>query len=180
MGPITYSLCHKPVIGAVLWMSFLCTFPPLIEDTEISLERPGLILDQLFEAPVAKTYSLYLNFVFPSVDARMKDEIVGDRYSSDCIEAKRYEDIPEKRRIGLGRPIPLRVVVRMSESKTVILDVTFQSLCSAGHAGSRKGRIAGFVSLDTGAYTIEVFNEQAQTGLNEIKTYIALVSGGHE
>jgi hypothetical protein len=163
-----------------MWAAFLCTFPPLIDDTEISLERSGLVLNQSFEAPVGKSYSLYLNFVFPSVEARLHDVIVGDRYRPECIELKRYDDIPEKIRIGLGRPIPLRVVVRKSEDKSVILEQTFQSWCSAWHAGSTKGRIVGFVSLEHGAYTIEVFNEQVQTGLSEIKTYIGLVSGGHK
>lgn len=180
MSPLTYSLCHTPVIGALMWISFLCTFPPLIEDTEISLEKSGLVLNQSFEAPVAKTYTLYLNFVFPSIEARLHDEIVGDRYSADCVELKRYDDIPEKRRIGLGRPIPLRVVIRKSEDKTVILEQTFQSWCSAVHVGNMKGRIVGSLSLGRGAYTIEVFNEQPQTDLNETKTHIALVSGGHK
>jgi hypothetical protein len=76
MGPITYCLCHKEIIGVAMWITGLCAFPPLIPVTEISINEPGLVISKEFNAPVDKSYLLDLNFIFPSTEARTRDEIV--------------------------------------------------------------------------------------------------------
>jgi hypothetical protein len=81
MGPITYSLCHKEVIGLAMWITGLCAFPPLIPATEILIRDSGLVLSREFNAPVDTSYLLSLRFVFPSTETRIKDKLVGVGYS---------------------------------------------------------------------------------------------------
>ena len=58
MGPIAYNLCHKEVIGVAMWITGLCSFPPLITPTDVSLQEPGVVLRKDFNAPLDKSYLL--------------------------------------------------------------------------------------------------------------------------
>lgn len=60
---------------------------------------------------MGKKYELQISFVFPSTEARLRDELVGERYDENCTGDVRYDDIQEIMRVGLGRPIPIKVVV---------------------------------------------------------------------
>jgi len=178
MGPVAYSLCHKEVIGVAMWITGLCSFPPLIAPTEIALQEPGVVLRKDFNAPVDKSYLLGLRFVFPSSDARLKDELVGDgRHGKYCRGDIEYESIPLNERKGLGLPIPLKVVVRKQPEGTLVMEQTFQSLCKTFHATNDKGRSVGRINLKEGAYRIEVSNQLAQPAFKDLKVEISLVSG---
>lgn len=178
MGPLTYSLCHKPVIGLAMWICGLCHFPPPIPQTPVSLQQPGPILRVSFEAPVDKSYLLAFQFVFPSVEARLRDELVGDgRQTPYCSGEMPWRDIPEQARAGLGRSIPLRVVVRRQDNDAVVAEKVFHSLCSTSHATNDKGRSIGRLQLQHGGYHIEVFNMEAQPEFSSIRIALHLVSG---
>ena len=130
MGPITYSLCKTQYIGIVMFISGMCAFPNLIEPTEISLQEPGIVLSKDFNAPVDENYLLTLNFIFPSVEERIKDSLVGDGTQSRyCNVETSYENIPLNERKGLGLPIPLKVIVRKQPEGTLIMEHTFPTLC---------------------------------------------------
>ena len=177
MNPITYSLCQKPVIGVVMWITSLCSFPPLIQDEPISLAEAGAKISTTFQAPVDKGYGFDLAFEFSSNEARLKDQIVGSRYDEHCRSPVKFESIPESKREGLGRPIPFRIVVLRKSDRTVIIDKTLTSLCSFASSDNRKFRMLGGVELVRGKYIAEVTNLESQAGLDSVKTTISLVAG---
>jgi hypothetical protein len=178
VGPLTYSLCQKEVIGLAMWVTGMCAFPPLVEPTPVSLQVPGMVLRKEFKAPVEKSYLVALNFSFPSTDARLKDDLVGDRYSGkDCDANMQYDSIPPRERQGLGVPIPLRVIVRKQPEGTVISDEIFNSLCITSYSSNRKTRSVGRIKLKEGVYRLEVHNLLAQPAFKDIGVEIILVSG---
>ncbi len=175
MGPTTYALCQKSFIGPAMWIAGLCSFAPLFADEPLGLNVAGASITRAFHVPVEKSYPLALSFHFPSTEARLKDQIVGDRSDNNCQGDVRYEDIPEIQREGLGRPIPFKVVIRKKADSAIVLSRTFVSLCVTSHDGkSRKTRIIGWLPLPIGDYIAEVTNLQAQPGLTTVSTVLSL------
>lgn len=177
MGPIAYSLCQKPIIGVVLFITSLCAFPPLFMGEPITLTTAGSKVSKAFSVPVEKKYPLVVSFEFQSIETRLSDQIIGDRHSRDCDGEVRFEDIPEIRRAGLGQPIPFKVVVRSASNRQVVVDRTYNSLCITSHNGNEKTRTIGWLELPRGDYTVDVTNLQAQTGLDGVMTQISLYAG---
>jgi hypothetical protein len=178
MGPITYSLCQKPLIGPVMWITSLCAFPPLFSNESITLSTLESSVSKSFTVPVDKKYPLAVTFEFESVEARRKDEIVGNTFNESCNDNVRYEEIPEGKRAGLGRPIPFKVIVRKAVDQSVVLERTFVSLCeTSSDSKNRKTRTIGLLELPRGEYSAVVTNLQAQPGMERVKTYISLYGG---
>ena len=174
MGPTTYALCHKGLIGPVMWLAGLCVFPPLIPNISLPLGHAGTAVTQPFFVPVDKKYLWTLNFEFTSVEARLDDKIVGSNFDSRCLSA------PESlnSRSEFGRPIPIRIVVRRANDRTVVVDTAFQSLCIHGHVDNKKSRAVGWVELTRGEYIAEITNVVAQRDLSGVVTTVSLVPGG--
>ena len=177
MDPLTYSLCHKPVIGLLMFVSSACAFPPLLQDAPFALQKAGALVSREFEAPVGKPYSLNLDFRFPDAAASLADEIVGSRHDESCGRA--YETISLAQRAGLGRPIPIHVLVREQGTGRVALDKVLETLCitSRGGPGLRKTRTAARFELAKGSYILEVRSLEDQSGLDGVQTTVSLVSG---
>jgi len=177
VGPLIYSLCHKPVLGLMLYITTACAFPPLFHAEPLPLRQAGTTIVKEFEAPVGKPYSLLLVFQFPSPAAIRADEIAGSRYDGNC--RRDYSDIPEPQRAGLGRPIPFHVLIREKKTGTVALDRVFNSLCltSSSGNGHEKSRTVARFGLAAGTYVAEIRNMQSQPGLDDVTTTMSLVSG---
>lgn len=174
MGPTTFALCQKAGIGVAMWITGLCSFPPLIKDVAMPLDAAGASVKAPFSAPVDKSYQFILSFDFKSVEARLQDSIVGRNFREECYTAPATL-------IGqseYGRPIPIKVVVRRANDQSVVIEKEFTSLCVLSHGGNRKSRNVGWVTLSRGEYIVEMTNVVAQEGLADTKTYIALVPGG--
>lgn len=177
MGPITYSLCHKPVVGILMFLSTLCTFPPPVPEKEVSLYKPGVVLNKTFDAPVDKSYPLVLVFTFPTTEDRLKDKFVGSNYTEDCKRGTPYEEIPENRRAQLGTPLPLKVKVTDASGAQTVFDKTVESLCVVYHGTNDKGRVVCYIELKRGKYRLEVTNLVSQPKLAGVKVAITLVGG---
>jgi hypothetical protein len=179
MNPLSYSLCQKPVLGLMMFVSGMCAFPPLFLEAPLPLQRAGARVIEEVEAPVGKAYFLDLVFTFPSAAAARDDEVVGSRFDDVCL--RNEAGVPELRRSGLGRPIPIHVRVRDQRSGTVSIDKVFYSLClsSSGPTGTgyTKHRTAGRLDLPAGRYLIEVRNMESQAGLEDVRTAVSLVAG---
>jgi len=177
MDPLTYSLCHKPVIGLFMFAASACAFPPLVQELPFALQQAGALASREFEAPVGKPYSLDLHFRFPSAAASLADEVVGSRHDESCGRA--YQTISLAQRSGLGRPIPIHVLVREQETGAVALDKVFDTLCITSHGGPgfRKTRTAARFELARGKYILEVRSLESQSGLDGVQTSVSLVSG---
>lgn len=174
MGPTTYALCQKSLIGPAMWIAGLCSFPPLVSHLALPMNLGGESVTTSFTVPVEKNYQFILHFEFASTDARLQDAIVGRSYSAECDnEPNSLVDKPE-----YGRPIPIRVVVRRAKDRLILVDKQFTSLCLLGHVDNRKTRSVGWVALPRGEYTAEVTNVAAQKDLTNTKTFISLVPGG--
>lgn len=178
MGPLTYSLCHKPVIGLVMYITSACAFPPLFYDEPFALQRAGARVVKEVEAPIDHVYKVNLAFHFPSAQARDADTLVGSRYDANCERA--HAEIPEAQREGLGRPIPIHVRVWEKPGGALILDKTFDYLCMSSSSPGEfiKTRSAARVELRRGRYLVEVHNVIAQPALDGVKTTLGLVPGG--
>ena len=178
MGPTTYALCQKSFLGPAMWIAGVCAFPPLFSGQNIDLSTTGASVTKSFEVPVEKSYPLAVRFEFPSNEARLSDQIVGERYSEHCHGDVRYDAIPEGQRKGLGQPIPFRVVIRKTADHSTVIDRTFVSLCVTSHDGENaKTRTIGWLPLATGNYVAEVTNIEGQSGLLGVKTAISLYGG---
>jgi hypothetical protein len=112
-----------------------------------------------------------------SAGAIRNDEVVGSRYNSNC--ERDYTEIPEPQRLGLGRPIPIHVLVRDKKTGAVTMDRVFNTLCktSAAASGLEKTRTVGRFHIPAGEYIAEIRNMASQAGLDEVTTTVSLVSG---
>ena len=151
-------------------------FPPLFANVPFSLETEGTSISQEFSAPVDRKYNLTLTFDFPTTEDRLKDEIVGSRYEARCND--HVEDISPQIASGLGRKIPLRVVIRRNQDKSVVVEKDFVSWCVTSWGSKTKTRSVGWVELNQGEYIAEVINVAAQEGLGNVHTTVSLVPGG--
>ena len=174
MGPTTYALCQKSLIGPAMWIAGLCSFPPLVSHIALPMNTGGEFVVESFTVPVDKNYQFILQFEFASTDARLQDTIVGKSYSAECD--KEHNSLAGKPEYG--RPIPIRIVVRSKTDRSILIDKQFTSLCLLGHVDNRKTRSVGWVTLSRGEYTLEVTNISAQNDLNNVQTFISLVPGG--
>jgi len=177
MGPTTYALCQKPVIGVAMWITSLCAFPPLFSEAPLALSVGGATISQAFKVRVDKRYGFDLGFDFPSVAARLQDKVAGSTYNEYCRGDISYQDIPVAYREPLGHPIPLKVVVRRKSDNAVVFDRVFMTLCVFAHGENKKWRSIGGVDLVRGDYVAEITNLESQSGLDGVKTYISLVAG---
>ncbi|MCC2957845.1 DUF5625 family protein [Massilia sp. IC2-477] len=170
MGPITYALCKKPVIGLVLFASSACAFPPLFHDEALPLQQAQAGFVKEFRAPVSKTYFLELRFHFPTAQAKDDDMVVGSRHEVDC-----KRDGAEQ--AGAGRPIPIHVLVREKRSGTLMLDKVVDTLCISDGTSLVKQRRAARLELARGDYIAEIRNLESQSGLDGVRTTVSLFSG---
>ena len=176
MGPLMYSLCQKPVLGLVLYVTTACAFPALFRDAALPLQQADARVVREFEAPVSKSYSLIMNFDFPSREALARDEVVGSSYHAQC-DGNRTE-IPLLHRAQLGRPIPIHVLIRDKRTGAVVVDRVFDTWCKTSAGGLGKTRTAGRFALAAGEYVADIRNLASQPGLDGVKTTVALVTGG--
>jgi len=177
MGPLTYSLCNK--LGLAQLAIPFCAFPPLFLNQPVTLTAGHTTSISAFVVPVSKKYPLALTFEFESNQARLSDEIVGSNgHDENCRANRPYESIPESKRAGLGRSIPLQVVIRKSSDQSVVVDKVFHSLCVSSHDGGRKKtREVAWLDLVEGEYTAAVTSLVEQPGLQNVSTRISLYSG---
>jgi hypothetical protein len=178
MGPITYALCKKPVIGIAMFIASLCAFPPLVHHVPVYLEAQGDAVSGTFTVPVEKSYELDLVFEFPSREAMTEDQVAGKNYDEYCehVPLNETEWIPGNVR---GRPIPLQVLVRDEADGRIVVDRIFNTLCIYSHGATTfdKWRKIGRVTLPIGEYSFELKNLKAQAGLIGVHTYVSLIAG---
>lgn len=171
MNPMLFAWCQEPVIGPLLWIASLCSFPPLLSQISVSLATSGIVLSTQFEAPVRKGYFMSLNYRFASNDDRLKDKLVGASYDVPCYgkDAMKIEDFPESRHAELGKPISLHITIKRVPEGAVVLDRRFASICRADHDGAlKKSQILGIIELLPGKYKIEVKNAEARHDLAKL------------
>lgn len=137
-----------------MWLTSLCGFPPLFANVPISLDKAGTSISVPFTVPVDKNYSLNAEFQFPSVEARVSD-----------------------RKIQFSPNMPFRLVIRNETDKLIIADQRYNSLDCNGHSSEKLSCVIGSVELKRGKYTAELISLEAQSGLENIKTFISLTSG---
>ena len=160
-----------------MFVMSVCTFPPLFSGESINLTVSDSMVIKKFSVPVDKNYPLAIVFKFESDDARLKDKIVGDRYSEYCRDNVSYEQIPVIKRQGLGIPIGFNVIIRNTRDNSVVINKIFESLCASSGSDREKTRIIGFLDLKKGNYIAEISNIKAQAGLLKVNTSLALYGG---
>jgi hypothetical protein len=176
MGPIVYALCQKPVLGLVLYIGYACSFPPLFSDAPLPLQQENASVSREFEAPVSLTYSLLLKFQFRSADSLRSNDVWGVHHATNC-----YRDdagVPQAERAGLGRPVPIHVLIRERRNGAVVLDKVFDTVCTTSWSANAKTMTIGRVYLAEGNYVADIRNLARQDGLDGVKTTVLLVRGG--
>lgn len=174
MGPITFALCHKALIGPAMWITGLCSFPPLIDALPFPLDAGGSTVSSAFSVPVDKNYEFFMSFEFVSTEARLQDKLVGSNYGAACDRGP----APPLAKSEYGRPIPIRIVIRKMSDKSIVIDSEFVTLCVQGWMDNHKGRSIAWLALSQGEYTAEVTNVTAQEGFGAVTSSISLVAGG--
>lgn len=169
---LAYTVCEKPVIGLVLWLASMCVRVPLAGPLPLELGTAGTRIEATFKAPAERKFALSVEFKFPEAARATVNRIVGQNYSSDCEIG--LENVPEERRVWLGRPIPFHVVVRDMATGAVLRDETIASVCRTSHGTNSVTRQITLLDLKPGAYALAVTNLEAQPGLEAVKTVILL------
>lgn len=180
MNPTLYVLCQKAVLGPALWISGLCSFPPLLPESPVSLDAPGLILTKEYEAPVSNNYFLSFHVEFPSVEQRLNDTLIGSKFDVPCYgeEGKKVSDFSTERQFDLGRPVKLHVKVLRLPSETVAWEADISSICRAGHdLKAKKLQVLALTHFTQGKYRIYVTNIEARPDLAAFRTSITIHSG---
>jgi hypothetical protein len=181
LNPTLYALCQKPVIGVALWLSTLCAFPPLLQETPIAVSTPGSVLSTRFAARVAKAYFLSATFTFPSTQDRINDTVVGSRLDTPCYgpRAKRLDDFPVASRGQLGRPLRLKVTIKKEPSGSIVYSQDIASICRAGHNGAeKKTQVMSLIELAEGDYSMEVTNLEPRPDLAALRPSLVIHTGG--
>jgi len=164
-----------------MWISMLCGFPPLIPETDIDLENPGIVLNTTFEVSVEKSYVLLFSFYFPTDQDRVNDHIIGryDQYCKWCLTECDPNNIirDEEDRKLYGKVIPVRIIVRKLSDSTIVIDKTFQTMCSIAAGTNDKIREIGWIKLAEGKFSLEIINISGQPELKGIQTKIMLAAG---
>jgi hypothetical protein len=150
MNPLTYSLCKKPVIGIVMFVTSLCAFPPPFYAEPLPLQRAGASLVKEFEAPVSKSYFLELGFTYPSSAAVRSDPTEG---------------------------IPIHVLVRAKTNGAILIDKVFEARGIIGGTVLTTTMPVARIDLAAGRYVIEARNMKSQPGLDGVQTTLSLVAG---
>ena len=174
MGPITYSLCQKQGIGLVMWLTFMCSFPPLIENEPFSLKDINQPISIAFESPVEKSYELSIDFAFPTTDDRVQDKFIGSRY---CQNNTIPKNISESQKINFGKPINLKISVQNKENDLTVFDKIIKSFCTTSHRRNIKTRTITYIPLSEGDYIINIELLDKIVGLNDVNASIRLHAG---
>jgi hypothetical protein len=179
MGPITYSLCQTKGLGLIMWICGLCAFPPLIDDVPIFLDDEQTILSLPFEVSIDKKYLFKLELRFKTNEERIENGLLGTYYSHDyCRNDVDYDAIPESERKTLGQPILFNIKILDRATQAVVQDKNFTSLCKASHSVLSNYRQIGWVDLTEGQYIAKIRILEKQKNVDNIQSFISLVSGG--
>jgi len=181
MNPTLYALCHKPVIGAALWLATLCATEPPVKETPIAVATAGTVLATKFSAPADAGYFLSATFRFASIDERVRDTLVGASADVPCYGPgqRRLDDLPESERSRVGKPLRLKVMVRHLPSASVVYSQDLASICRAGHDGAAaKTQVLALIPLRAGEHAIDVQNLEARPDLAALRPSLVLHAGG--
>lgn len=173
MTPRQYRICQSPVLGLLMWASGQCVFPPLFDDVAIDLTQPGAVASQEVEVQVPLDYQLHLRTRFSSDEARVADKVIGGYVDGHCGTTRRLP-APEGVRVRMGTPIRFQVRVVALPSQDVVLDESFESLCSIGHAGDSKWRDVAVLPLEAGRYRVTVGAPEGQPTLAGTRNFLSL------
>ena len=176
MGPITYALCQKPVIGLMMWATSLCQFPPLISNTPFSVTEINNTVIKSFEVPVDKRYTLKMDFDFVSRDAYKADLNIGTRSHQHCFDETPYQEIPRSERKGLGQPLDFKLTIKDKNQK-VVIKKSFSSLCISSYRPPIKRRTLTHVNLTEGSYTLELTTLSKYENFQEVNSSLILDAG---
>ena len=181
MNPTLYALCHETVFGPALWLIGQCAIPPLIPETSIRLDSPGLVLSREFTVPVTLGYFLSLGVQFPTVEDRLNDRKIGAQFDFPCYGpgAKRLEDFPVERRQDLGQPVRLQVTATNVKDGSIAWKADLASICRAGHdLKKQKLQVLALPRLSVGRYRLTVHNVEARPDLEGLGLSLLFHSGG--
>jgi hypothetical protein len=170
MGPLLYSLCQKPLLGAAMAAVALCDFPPLFKDLPLAIDRAGTSASTDIEVPVELTYALQLEASHPGGEPLSKDEItiLGDQRSDDCAQAATSKTS--------GRAMSFKVEVMRRDDAKLVLERQVSAVCVAGRWSNLRLRTLASVPLPPGAYRVRVENMAAQSGLGRLKLTLLMVA----
>lgn len=178
MNEVTYSLCHKPIIGLVMYLSSLCVFPRPVENVPIALADPSSAAETEFESPVAKPYLLELVFKYPDGQFEKANAIVGRGQSQSCRD--KFSSV-ESVRIPSGfsgTATPLEVTVRVLSSGSVIEHFFVSGACGAAWwTKGEIGRTLAIIDLQKGKYHLVVKSVARNETPKPILTTISLSPG---
>jgi hypothetical protein len=170
MGPLLYSLCQKPLLGAAMASIALCDFPPLFKDLPMPLERAGATVTTDIDVPVELPYALQLEASHPGGEPLSKEEIaiLGDERSDDCSQA------PARK--AAARPMAFKVQVLRRDDAQVVIERQVSSVCVAARWSNLRLRTLATLPLAPGAYQLRVENMEAQAGLERLKLTLLMVA----
>ncbi|QSZ41772.1 hypothetical protein GJV85_06500 [Sulfurimonas aquatica] len=161
-----------------MWITSLCTFPPLIEDEPFSIKKENSSISIPFEAPVEKSYFLKMNFIFPTTKARLEDKFIGSRYNQYCQGDINYDEIPDDDRKGLGQPLKFKVIIQEKDG-SIVFEKIVESLCRTSFKQNISTRTIASVPLLKGEYLAKItfLEKQNSLGLKDVNTTIRLDAG---
>lgn len=169
MGPLTYSLCKKPVIGFAMWITSLCAFPPPLPATELDLENRGAAVTKAFEVPLDHLYEINLDVKHSSAEARLNASplSLGICGTNGAAATSSYR--------GAGG-LPLRIRISDTKNERVVFEQEYFHPCKTGHTGMEESLQLSDLFLTKGTYLIEIVTLQAASDYASLKPALSIVA----
>jgi hypothetical protein len=80
MNTITFSMCQKPVIGMIMWLTSMCATNQALHDTYLNINKPNDATIQNITIPMDEVYTFRILLSI----ADIKEKIQGHRVDPIC------------------------------------------------------------------------------------------------
>lgn len=163
MNALTATLCKQPILGVVMWLSFMCGSNQAIQGSpNIDLSTRGEVLAQKISVPMDEGYRFSLTFYFDSWGAYNKPGPAGDPSMSNhpaCKSRIDYDSLPSATKEKLGADIQLQIDITSLEGQPVA-SKAFTSRCVTSWGDKTKSRtdLNEPIQLKKGSYRLSIKN----------------------
>lgn len=163
MNAFAATLCKQPVLGVLMWLSFMCGSNEAIRGApNIDLSKQGEVLAQEIYIPMDEGYRFSIQFQFDSWAAYNKPGLAGDSSMSNhpaCNRQAEYDALPPATREKLGIELRIQIDINSLEGKPVTSRM-FTSRCVTSWGDKSKSRLDtnAPLQLKKGEYKLSVKN----------------------
>ncbi|MES2187683.1 MAG: DUF5625 family protein [Pseudomonadota bacterium] len=151
----------------------------MIDNYPLALSEAGSTVVVPFTVPLQGTYTLSLNFRFPSgVDGVRADSIAGPACRISDLKNQNAKAVATGESQQLGVQASLKLVVRRkTDNALVVSSINESRRCISSWSAFEKTRTVATVPLAAGEYVAQITNIDRVQGLDSAATFVSLGPG---